>query len=266
MRWMIRIASGLVLGVGIALFVFSEQTETRFAWTIQPPLTAAFLGGCYWAAFVLEALVARSKTWTEARVAIPGVLIFTTLTNIPTFQNLDNYRLDAIVAWVWVATYMVVPVVMAALLYLQLRLPGTETPRTAPLPRPLRGALLAIAVPFVGLGVAMMVAPEASGALWPWELNPAESTYQSFTEPYLGCWLIGLGCVAGHAFWENDYHRNRSVFPSMAALGVLQLVAVVRFGDVLDTASPSVWLYFFILLGLLAVGLCGVLLRPRPEQ
>ena len=127
MRWLLILASLLVLGVGISLYVFSEQTETHFAWTIQPPLTAAFLGACYWAAFLLEALVARSKTWTDARVAIPGVLIFTALTNVPTLQNLDNYRLDSALAWIWVATYMVVPVLMVVQLLL---LPQELTAKT----------------------------------------------------------------------------------------------------------------------------------------
>jgi len=44
MRWMLFTATLLVLGAGLDLFVFPEATDTMFAWSIQPALTAAFLG------------------------------------------------------------------------------------------------------------------------------------------------------------------------------------------------------------------------------
>jgi hypothetical protein len=56
------------------------QTETYFAWTIHPPLTAAVLGAGYWASFVLELLSARERLWARTRVAVPAVLLFSTLT------------------------------------------------------------------------------------------------------------------------------------------------------------------------------------------
>ena len=59
MRWMLLLASGLVFVVGIQLFLLSEQTERYFAWTINPPMTAAFLGGAYWSSFLLELMAAR---------------------------------------------------------------------------------------------------------------------------------------------------------------------------------------------------------------
>ena len=37
-------------GAFVLLFVLSEQTDDWFSWTIQPPLTAAFLGASYLAA------------------------------------------------------------------------------------------------------------------------------------------------------------------------------------------------------------------------
>ena len=44
MRAMLWAASLLVLLAGVPLFLGSEQTDLYFAWTIMPPLTAAFLG------------------------------------------------------------------------------------------------------------------------------------------------------------------------------------------------------------------------------
>src|SRR5258708_2896965 len=47
---------GLTLLSTASLYVLADQTDRQFAWTIQPPLSAAFLGGGYAAGFVLIAL------------------------------------------------------------------------------------------------------------------------------------------------------------------------------------------------------------------
>ena len=57
--------AGLALIAGFLLFPLAEETDRFFSWTIQPPLTAAFLGAAYWAAFVLIGWSARRSTWEE---------------------------------------------------------------------------------------------------------------------------------------------------------------------------------------------------------
>jgi len=60
---MLMLAAGLVFIVGISLFLLSEQTDQYFAWTVKPPLMAAFLGGGYWASVCLEMLAACERVW-----------------------------------------------------------------------------------------------------------------------------------------------------------------------------------------------------------
>src|SRR4051794_39302423 len=76
MRLMLTVASLLVFVVGIQLFILTDDTDHWFAWTIPPPLTAAFLGGSYWASFALEWLASREGSWARARIAVPAVLSF----------------------------------------------------------------------------------------------------------------------------------------------------------------------------------------------
>src|SRR5438445_13414639 len=80
MRWLLYAASTLVFLAGLQLTVFTEQTNTYFAWTISPPLTAAFLGAAYWAAVPVEVIAARQTIWAQARVAVPATGPFTTVT------------------------------------------------------------------------------------------------------------------------------------------------------------------------------------------
>ena len=72
--------------------MLSDQTDTWFAWTIYPPLTAAVLGAGYWASFVLELLSARERRWARTRVAVPAVLLFSTLNLAITLVDADRFH------------------------------------------------------------------------------------------------------------------------------------------------------------------------------
>jgi hypothetical protein len=62
MKWLLLAASLFVFLAGIQLFVLTEHTDRYFAWTVDPPLTAALLGGAYWASSIMELLAARQST------------------------------------------------------------------------------------------------------------------------------------------------------------------------------------------------------------
>src|ERR671923_107929 len=122
MQRMLLVASVLVFLTGIQLYMLTPYTDRFFAWTIQSPLTAAFLGGGYWASFAMEFFASRKRTWAYARIAVPAVLIFTTLTLIVTLLHLDKFHFNDPrlitrgAAWAWSIVYAVVPLLMTVLL------------------------------------------------------------------------------------------------------------------------------------------------------
>lgn len=256
MRWMLLIASGLVFTVGIQLYMLTEQTERYFAWTINPPLTAAFLGAGYWASFAMEFLASRKRFWAHARIAVPAVLIFTTLTLIATLLHLDRFHLNdpnlvtRVAAWVWLAVYAIVPPVMAVLLVLQLRVPGYDPPRQAPLPRWIHLILRLHAVVMLPLGAALFLAPQAAAPLWPWMLTP-------LTARAVGAWLLALGVAAAHSSVENDWQRVHIATISYTVLGFFQLLALARYPQIVDWTMPAAWIYVVFLVSILLVGLYG---------
>src|SRR5918998_1417247 len=93
MRRLLFAAGVLIFAAGIQLFVFTELTATRFAWTVEPPLTAAFLGASYWARVALEWPPPAERGWPRARGAPPAVFVFTTLTLVATLLHLDRFHL-----------------------------------------------------------------------------------------------------------------------------------------------------------------------------
>jgi hypothetical protein len=250
MRWMLLAASVLVFVAGFQLFVLAEQTDRYFAWTINPPITAACLGAAYWASFVLELLAARQPTWARARIAVPAVLLFTSLMLAATLLHLDRFHLDTAFGWVWLAVYVGVPPIMLALLVHQLRAPGRDAPGNAPLPTLLRLALSIQAAVLLIFGAALFVAPQVMAPLWPWMLTP-------LTGRAVAAWLVALGVAAAHLTWENDWDLGRVAMPAYATLGGLQLVTLARYPGGLDWSGPQAWLYLLFVLSVLAVGLFG---------
>src|SRR3989442_12859004 len=159
MRWLLYAASVLVFLAGFQLSVFIEQAGTYFASSASPPITGAFLGAAYWAAVPVEALAAREATWAKARIAVPAIWLFTTLTLVVTVVHFDRFHFSSPIssaqaaAWFWLAIYAGVPVAMLVIGFLQLRPPGGDPPRGPPAPMWMRitglvpgGGMLAFAV------------------------------------------------------------------------------------------------------------------------
>lgn len=174
MRGILVAASILVLGVGFPLFLFPENTDVDFAWTINPPIMAAALGASYLAASILEVLAARARIWVKARVAVPAVLIFTVLTLAITLAHIDRFHLFAsspsarFVAWVWLAVYVIVPMIMSVAWFRQRRLRGPDLARAAPISAVPRALWFASGAILILGGVCLLVAPADAAAFWPW--------------------------------------------------------------------------------------------------
>lgn len=203
LRLMLVFTSVLVAIAGVQLYVLTEQTARYFAWTVGPPLTAAFLGAAYWASGLLELLAARERLWARARVAVPAVLTFTVLTLLATLLHRDRFHFAApaaltrAAAWAWLAIYVAVPLLLGALLLRQFRAPGETPRRERPLPTGILVALAVQAGTLLGFGLTLFVAPEATATLWPWALTP-------LTGRAVGAWLLGLGVAAAQACAEDD--------------------------------------------------------------
>ena len=254
MKWLLLAAGSLVLLAGFQLFILTEYTDLYFAWTIQPPLTGAFLGGGYFASFLIEFFASRKTKWAEARIAVPAVFTFTSLTLIATLLHMNRFHFNSpmmiaqVAAWFWLSIYAVVPPVLLLMWIRQYLAPGEDPARTSRFPTLLRLMLTVQAVIFLIAGVGLFVAPSIFAPYWPWTLTP-------LTSRAIGAWLIGIGVFAAHAVIENDYKRSSAGLVGYLAFGLLELVALLRYPANVHWLSTSAWLYLTILLSILIVGL-----------
>ncbi len=241
----------LALVAGFLLFPLAAETDRFFSWTIKPPLTAAFLGAAYWAAFVLIAWSARQATWEQAAPAMVPVCVIAVLLLAATLIHLDKFDLDSLFGWFWLVVYASLPLLLAVVLWRQATVAPVSIPDevVTPIPRILRGTLLWQAVVMAAIGVALWVAPSTEDSLWPWPLTP-------LTGRAVGSFLIGFAAAAALAARDNRLERFRGAAYAYATLGALELLAAAIFNEDFEGSGGPV-LYLGFAATVLVAGLAG---------
>ena len=258
MRWLLYAASGLVFLAGFQLFILTEQTDKYFAWTIIPPITAAFLGAAYWASVAVELIAARERYWERARIAVSAVWLFTTLTLIVTLLHLDKFHFNSpnlipqFAAWFWLAIYASVPIAMLLAFVEQRRLSGGDPPRESPFPIWLRVIFLIQGAVMLIVGAALFATPATTISIWPWTLT-------ILTGRAIGAWLLAVGVATFHAIRENDLLRIRPLGGGFIVIAVLEMLALLRYPAALNWTLPQAWFYLIFLVSVLLVGLFSLL-------
>jgi len=253
----------LVFAAGIQLFVLAGHTDRDFAWTIQPPLTAAVLGAFYWAALAMLLVAAARPSWPTVRAGMPAVLAGTILILAATLLHLGIFHLHAphaetiAFAWIWIVVYVAVPPLIAVVWVLQARVAGPDPPRQTPLPRWLRAATAAEGLALLAMGVALFVAPHPVDSAWPWTMTPLAGQA-------LGASLVAIGALLVGTAAQDEWAWSIPAFSAELAFGVLAGIAVVRYPSEPDWSSPAAWV-FLVFVGL-ALGLGGYRCLAAPRN
>jgi hypothetical protein len=241
----------LVTSVGVFTFVLATETERLFAWTINPPLTAAFLGANYFAAFFLALFAARERIWAYAAIAYAVSVVFTSTTLFATLLHVDRFNFDNVNGWLWTIVYVTVPPYLLLVGFRQLRLPGDDPPKTAPIPGWLVVLVSVQAAIALVVGVLLFVAPSTADDIWPWPLTP-------LTSRTVAAWSLALAAGLAFTAWQRDWTRVRIATPTYVAIPLLQFVALLRFSGTVEGSDLKLWAYVLYLGGVLVLGLYGL--------
>jgi hypothetical protein len=257
-------AAVFVAAAGVSLFFLSEQTNQFFAWTIKPPVTAAFIGGGYLAVTTALALALRKTDWAQVRVGVWVVATGLVSILVATLLHLDKFHLHSPIwsaqawAWSWLFLYVALVPALIAALWTQRRKTATESPRRAMLPPALRLALQLLGALMLVIGAALFVAPGAAEQLWPWPLTP-------LTARMVGSFYVAFAVSLFAAARENDYVRIQVASFAYVVFAASQAVNAVRYPAVNWQELPGLMLAV-VLIALFAIGVTGVrgYLASRP--
>jgi hypothetical protein len=257
LRWALLVGSSLPFLEGLSLFVRTSGTDDTSAWTIPSGITAATIGAAYWAGFFLPFLAAQERVWARARVAVPPIFTLNVLNVFAMVMGYSRFHTSSgafgtrLVAYLWIVSCALGPLLTIALVVQQLRIPGGDPPREAPLGGRIRTILALQAVVLAGVGFALFFSPVGtSKAIWPWEMTPLSGRV-------VGDWLVALAVGIAVVLRENDWSRTRPAAAVYVAFGALQAVALLRYPSGVDWSHARVWVYAAFLLSFVVAGVYG---------
>lgn len=245
-----RVAAVVVLAVlGLAwwaLYLHPAETDQRFAWPLQPEMTAMLMGAGYGSAIVFFVAVLVGKRWHRVTLGFLPTTAFIWLLVFATALHWDRFNHGHPPFLLWVSVYAITPVAVPALWWINRRRdPGTLESRDVILPTPLRTALIVFGGVLAAIALVMFVLPELVIDVWPWSLTPLSArTVAAFVMLPAVAWLV----MAVDRRWSAA-----RVMVATVALGLaMLLIAVWRAWPDFDQANWLTYIY--------VAGLAGTLL------
>src|SRR2546429_26057 len=108
-RWLAVLIIPFLVAASILLFIWPNDTDKLFAWTIKPAMTpmmlaAAYLGGIYF--FTRAAL---AKRWHLVKLGFLPVTAFASLLGIATLLHWDRFNHIHVSFYTWAILYFTTP-------------------------------------------------------------------------------------------------------------------------------------------------------------
>jgi hypothetical protein len=240
-----------LIAVGLPVVVAPAATDRYFSWTIDVPLTAAFLGACYWTAALFALLAARDREWARVRTVMPGILVAGTLILVATLVHIERFAMDTARGWIWVILYAGLPPGVLLLLAMQRRAPGAQPPVLRPIERWAAVLLVLAAAALVIAGAALFAAPRTTGGWWLWPLT-------DLTARMVGAWLAAVGVTLVAVLLERDWTRVGAAMVYLAAVAAALLATLARYPGAVRWDAVSAWVYVAFYTVLLALAVHGI--------
>ncbi len=214
----------LLVGFAV-LFFWPTDTDTLFAWKINPPLTAMVLASVYLGGAWFFVQAARARSWQTIKGGFVPVGVFATTMGLNTILHWDKFIHGNVAFWLWAGLYFTTPFLVFAAFFANRRTAGPGT--GAPLSPVATYAIGGLGILATAMGVFLYLAPTRGIDVWPWLLTPltARSTAAIF---FLG--VAGLGI-----FFDRRWPAARIPLQVAMVMLVLILVSVVRDYDSVDT-------------------------------
>ncbi|MEA2685385.1 MAG: hypothetical protein QOE93_580 [Actinomycetota bacterium] len=239
----------LVVGFAV-LFFWPKDTDTLFAWKINPPLTAMLLASVYIGGAWFFVQAARAKSWQTIKGGFVPVGVFATTMGLNTILHWDKFIHENVAFWLWAGLYFTTPFLVFAVFFANRRMTGAGGGLQLSDGATWTIATLGFLAPAMGL--FLYVAPKRGIDVWPWMLTPltARSTSAIFL---LG--VAGIGVI-----FDRRWQAVRIPLQVAMVMLTLILVSVLRDFDSVDTDRP---LAFVLIAGFVAVLLGAAVLYRK---
>jgi hypothetical protein len=157
---------------GLFLYFLPGLADTNYAWSIKPPVNAAFIGAGFLAGTLATGLVLATATrWRTFSALPPALWVLASTLLAATIIHHDRFRWDYPPTWVWALVYAGVPLAVPFLVARQRRVAEAE-PAADPALRIVRVLSAMVGLPLLAGAAALFAAPVELGQHWLWPLTP----------------------------------------------------------------------------------------------
>ena len=217
----------------VLLYLLPGSTAETFAWTIEPPLSAMFLGCAYIGGIVFFAHVLRAERWHRVKYGFPAVLVFATLLSVATFVHWDRFHFGHISFVTWLTLYVTTPVLVLVAIVVNWRSDtGTAEDRDYEIGRAPRRVIALLGIVASACGLALFVDPSPLVDVWAWQLTP-------LTGRVVGAILTLPGMVNLWLLVDARWSAFRWIFQAQIASLVAIVGAILFRLDDIDWRRPA---------------------------
>ena len=203
----------------LILYFYPDLSGERFAWAIQPSLTAMYMGAGYLGGSWLFVNTLLGKRWDRVRGGFLPVTAFTWFMMLATFLHWDRFSHGRLGFTLWLILYLVTPLLVPAIWLRNHKMdsgePEQNDVRIAPA---IRWILRLIAIAAVTFAVVGFISPNFAIGTWPWVLTP-------LTARVMCGWVALLGVGALTMSNEMRWSGWKVPLESIAIWHVLVFVA-----------------------------------------
>lgn len=188
-----RLVAGIVVPVLVLAFIilyfFPELSGQRFAWEIQPSMTAMFMGAGYLGGAWLFANALFGRRWHRVAAGFLPVTTFTVAMLLATILHWSRFDIRHFPFQLWLGLYILTPF-LVPWLWLRNRVtdPGTPEAQDVLMPSLPRWSLGLLGAFLLGFALLGFASPAWLLSIWIWKLTP-------LTARVLSGWfaLLGVG-------------------------------------------------------------------------
>jgi hypothetical protein len=263
-HWASLVITVILIPALVFLWGFPGRTPDLWAWTIKPEMTPTFMGAGYGAGAFFFFHAFRAKRWHPASAGVLSASIFATLMLVATLIHWDRFNhghapfLAAAVFYGWVGVYILSPVAVGTLWFLnQRRDPRRAEPGDPGVSQRVRAVALVFGIAAIGAGVVFFASPDTAIDSWPWKLTP-------LTARVLASFTVQVGAGALLLSLDPRWSSWRLLLETFLVATALLLIGAIRAWSDFDHAAPATWAFVGGLAGAAAVVL--VLLRTMNAQ
>ncbi|HEX6108146.1 MAG TPA: hypothetical protein VFZ02_01940 [Ktedonobacteraceae bacterium] len=236
-RWLALLIIPFLIAAFILLFIWPNDTDKLFAWTIKPAMTPMMLAATYVGGIYFFTRVFLAKQWHLVKLGFLPVTVFASLLGIATLLHWDRFNHSHISFYTWALLYFTTPfLVFAVWLRNRMTDPGSAEPGEMIIPPVIRLFIGVIGVITLAVGLLLFLQPLLMIRIWPWLLTPLTARVVGAMFALPG--VVGLGIAL-----EPRWSAARIILEAQALSIAMILIATARAWSDFNQSNPLTWFF-----------------------